>query len=186
MFRADNLVADDSDSSASREMCGEDVGVKLGDDSLSVDQVVAVARAGEDLSVRIDGRAAARMRRSVELRHRLIATGRPIYGVITGFGDSARFHLSPDKATAFQQNLVTYHLNGTGSSAPVEVVRAAMLIRANSLSRGFSEQAERVAQGLEPIDVILHFDPHAVLELPQERKKFGDGSAFIADLMSAT
>jgi histidine ammonia-lyase len=75
---------------------------------------------------------------SVAARDALIATGRPLYGVTTGFGDRNVNQLDPRDAGALQRNLISYHLVGTGPAAPDEVVRTTMLVRANCLARGRS------------------------------------------------
>jgi 5,5'-dehydrodivanillate O-demethylase len=48
----------------------------------------------------------------------------------------------------------------------------------------FFEQMDLVAQGKDPINVFR--EGGEVIDLPQEREKFGKGSAFLADLLSAT
>ncbi|WP_329041371.1 aromatic amino acid ammonia-lyase [Streptomyces sp. NBC_00178] len=128
--------------------------VVLGSDTLTTDAAATAARNIENLDVSIDTEAAARMDASVKLRDTLIATHQPIYGVTTGFGDSARFHLSAEKAVQLQRNLITYHLNGTGPAASPEVARATMLVRANCLARGYSGIRRSVVQLL--IDCLLH------------------------------
>jgi 5,5'-dehydrodivanillate O-demethylase len=52
------------------------------------------------------------------------------------------------------------------------------------LRRLFFEQMDLVAQGKDPINVFR--EGGEVIDLPQEREKFGKGSAFLADLLSAT
>jgi histidine ammonia-lyase len=119
--------------------------VLLGNDTLAINAVTHWAR-NPSRGVRIDDAAAARMDASVRLRDELIATGRPIYGVTTGFGDSAQFHLGTAKTAILQRNLITYHLNGTGPFAPDDVTRATMLVRANCLARGYSGVRREVVQ----------------------------------------
>lgn len=63
-----------------------------------------------------------------------------IYGVNTGFGDNAgRSALgSADEARLLTRNLLLSHTVGVGEPLPPDVVRAAMLIRANTLAQGYS------------------------------------------------
>lgn len=63
---------------------------------------------------------------------------RPIYGVNTGFGSLARVRIAPEDTAALSRNLIRSHAAGVGPDAPVEVVRAMMLLRVNALSRGAS------------------------------------------------
>lgn len=61
------------------------------------------------------------------------------YGVNTGFGaKSGREGLVEEEIPRVTRNLLVSHASGTGRPLPIEVVRAAMLIRANSLSLGYS------------------------------------------------
>ena len=61
-----------------------------------------------------------------------------IYGVTTGFGDSAHRQIAPGKAAALQQNMLRFLGAGTGQIASPEVTRATMLFRANCLAKGNS------------------------------------------------
>lgn len=50
----------------------------------------------------------------------------------------------------------------------------------------FFEQLDALERGLDPMNVRRGPDANAVIDLPQEREKFGDGTAFLADLLAAT
>jgi histidine ammonia-lyase len=112
--------------------------LRVGADALTVDDVAAVGRRATGHAHEFDVAASNRVDRSVALKNRLIRTGRPIYGVTTGFGDSNTHQISPEKAAELQRNLITYHLVGSGPTAEPAIVRATMLIRANCLARGYS------------------------------------------------
>ncbi|MFD7132055.1 histidine ammonia-lyase [Streptomyces sp. NPDC059894] len=127
--------------------------MKIDGRSLTLDDVRAVAR-NQDVTVECAAEATQAMRASHALKLRLIATGDPIYGVTTGFGDSATRQISADKAAALQRNMILYHLNGTGPPAPDEVVRATLLIRANCLARGNSGVRPEIAERL--LDLLRH------------------------------
>lgn len=112
--------------------------VPLGVDGLTTEQVSRYGRRLGTITVGVPPEARARVIQSNELKHKLIRTGQPIYGVTTGFGDSATRQISAEKAVSLQANLVLYHLNGSGAEADPATVRATMLIRANCLARGYS------------------------------------------------
>jgi histidine ammonia-lyase/phenylalanine ammonia-lyase len=124
-----------------------DRGLALDGATLSPRQLAAAARSGP-ADVRLTEGAEERMRESLPLKWSLIEQGVPIYGVTTGFGDSCIRQIGADKAHELQRNLVLYHLNGTGPVAPVEVARATMMIRANSVSRGTSAIRPEVVNSL--------------------------------------
>src|ERR1700754_1202526 len=142
-------------------------GIHLGNDTLTTQVVARWARSGSQADVSVAADAVERMNGSVAVRDEALATGRPIYGVTTGFGDSGQFHLGRSKVTELQQNLITYHLNGTGPLAAAEVVRAAMLVRANCLARGYS--------GIRPavVELLLACLRHGIVPLVPERGSVG-------------
>lgn len=112
--------------------------LRLGVDELTVEAIHGCARRLVDCGIEVPAEARGRMERSNALKHELIRTRQPIYGVTTGFGDSVDRQISTDKAVALQANLIRYHLAGSGAEAEAAVVRATMLIRANCLARGYS------------------------------------------------
>src|SRR5207253_928354 len=68
-----------------------------------------------------------------------IAQGQdPVYGVNTGFGDLATVRVPHDELRALQRNLVRSHAVGVGPPLPEDVVRAILLLRANTLATGRS------------------------------------------------
>ncbi|WP_285753610.1 aromatic amino acid ammonia-lyase [Lentzea sp. NBRC 105346] len=119
--------------------------LELGSDELTVTAAAEVARE-PGVDVCVSPAAELRMNESVKLMRDLVATGRPMYGITTGFGDSCIRQVSPDKVVALQRNLIRYHLNGTGPAAAPDVVRATMLVRANCLARGHSGVRPEVVQ----------------------------------------
>ena len=60
------------------------------------------------------------------------------YGVNTGFGRFVSESIPPEQAEELQLRLLRSHACGVGEPYPDEVVRAAMLLRANALAKGFS------------------------------------------------
>src|SRR5262245_27771283 len=91
--------------------------LSLGDDTLTSEATARFARDPEGVHLRVARDAEERIAGSAALKHELIATRQPIYGVTTGFGDSVIRQISPDKASVLQSNLVVYHLNGIGPAA---------------------------------------------------------------------
>ncbi len=61
-----------------------------------------------------------------------------IYGVNTGFGPMAQFKISDEDKNQLQYNLIRSHSSGIGNPLPEDEVKAAMLARLNTLSRGNS------------------------------------------------
>jgi phenylalanine ammonia-lyase len=125
--------------------------LELDGSSLTVADTLEVARRGR--STRLASPAVEAIRASRELRDSLIAQEVPIYGVTTGFGDSAHRQISPDRAARLQHNMLRFLGCGTGPIATAEVTRVTMLLRANCLAKGSSgvrvELIERLLELLE-------------------------------------
>ena len=68
----------------------------------------------------------------------LVAEGAVVYGVTTGFGDLATTFVEPARSAELQEHLLMSHAAGVGEPFPREVVRAMLLLRANTLALGHS------------------------------------------------
>jgi histidine ammonia-lyase len=117
---------------------------------ISAADVVAVAR--ESAVVEISEAAVAAMARSRAIVDRIEASGRPVYGVSTGFGALANTSIAPERRGELQQALIRSHASGIGIPMSREVVRAMMLLRVRSLALGHSGVRPQLAQGL--IDLL--------------------------------
>jgi histidine ammonia-lyase len=104
--------------------------------SLSLDDLVAVARAAAPVA--LSGEARARMARSRAWVATTVTSDAPIYGINTGFGSLARVRIPAESAAALSRNLIRSHAAGVGPHAPPDVVRAMILLRANALAHGAS------------------------------------------------
>ena len=108
----------------------------IGDAPLGIDELVAVAREGR--RVALGAAARERLAAARAVVDQLVAEERVAYGVTTGFGQLATTRIPVRKVRELQQNLVRSHAVGVGAPLPREVVRAAMLIRASTMSKGHS------------------------------------------------
>ena len=103
---------------------------------LTIDDIVHVARQGERVNLAEDAR------RRVDLAHgwvdEIVTSKKPVYGINTGFGIFAEQGIPPEDGAILSRNLILSHAVCTGEALPKEVVRAAMLVRANTLAKGHS------------------------------------------------
>ncbi len=111
---------------------------------LSVEDVVRVAR--EYAPVRLADEARERVRAGRRYVEHILSENRTVYGVTTGLGKLANQRISPDQTRALQRNLLLSHAIGVGEPFPTEVVRAMMLLRAQSLALGYSGVREQVIE----------------------------------------
>jgi phenylalanine ammonia-lyase len=133
--------------------------------SLTIRDALDVSRG--DRTVSLSERAAEAVRASRSLKQELIEREIPIYGVTTGFGDSAHRQISPAKAARLQQNILRFMGVGTGPIAPPEVARVTMLLRSNCLSKGNS------GVRVELIERVLDLLNHDVTPFIPERGSCG-------------
>ncbi len=103
---------------------------------LTVADVESVAR--HDAPAALDVHARERMQEARDVIEGLVAEGAVVYGVTTGFGDLASTVIEPAQAGQLQQNLLMSHAAGVGAPFPREIVRAMLLLRANTLALGHS------------------------------------------------
>jgi histidine ammonia-lyase len=110
--------------------------VILDGESLTVSQVVSVARQFREAGIGEEGRRKIEASRSVVAK--VLESEQPVYGISTGFGEFSKIFISRAEREKLQRNLILSHAAGVGDCLPEEVVRAAMLLRANSLAKGYS------------------------------------------------
>lgn len=121
--------------------------------NLTISDIVAVARDGYKVS--LSHAARERMARSHAWITQIVASKQPVYGINTGFGIFANQHISSQDASRLSRNLILSHAVGVGQELPVEVVRAAGLIRANTLASGYSGVRPVIAETL--LEMLNHW-----------------------------
>lgn len=102
--------------------------------TLTIDAVAAIAR--DRAAVTLSEAARQRVVDGEAYLERLIADGRPIYGVTTGFGALDGRAVSRERNQAQQHNLLKSHAAGLGAPMADDAVRAMTALRANVLATG--------------------------------------------------
>lgn len=110
--------------------------LKINGNHLSIEDVVSVARGRKKTA--LSAQAASRINTSRGWIDDIIQDGKAVYGINTGFGVFSDQPITPDHSARLSRNLILSHAVSTGPDLPEEVVRAAMLIRANTLAKGNS------------------------------------------------
>jgi histidine ammonia-lyase len=116
----------------------------LNGDDLEIDNVWAVAVEGA--SAELSDSARTRMRASRQVVETAAASPSRTYGVNTGFGRLVTKTIPPELADELQIRLLRSHACGVGDPYPDEIVRAALLLRANALATGHSGTRVEVAE----------------------------------------
>ena len=110
--------------------------VVVGLEPMRRDELVAVARAGA--VVTIDEPVLERLAHQRRAIDALVESGRPVYGLSTGFGALATTFISPERRRDLQRSLIRSHAAGVGDEVETEVVRAMMASRLTNLCSGVS------------------------------------------------
>ena len=121
---------------------------------LSLADVLRVANDGAPVTLAAQARdGILESRRYIET---IVREGRVVYGVTTGFGKLANVRIAPEDVQQLQRNLVRSHAMGVGEHFSQEVVRAMLLLRAQSLALGHS------GIRLEVIELLLAMLNHGI------------------------
>jgi histidine ammonia-lyase len=111
--------------------------IRLTGDDLRIEDVWSVALDGAEAGLVDEARA--KMRAARELVERAAhGTREHTYGINTGFGRFVSESIPEELTEELQLRLLRSHACGVGDPYPDEIVRAAMLLRANALAKGTS------------------------------------------------
>jgi len=110
--------------------------VRLNGNSLTLDELrdIVVDRR----PVMLEAAAREKVRAARGVVDQLLKENRVAYAINTGVGKLSDVHIPPEQNRQLQINLIRSHSAGVGEPLSVEETRAMMLLRANSLSKGFS------------------------------------------------
>lgn len=113
--------------------------LELDGQSLGISDVVAVAYgAPGEWALSLAPGARDRVMRAARAVAEIVTSGQVVYGITTGFGAFKQVTISAEQTSQLQRNIVLSHSAGVGEPFERAVVRAMMLIRANTLALGHS------------------------------------------------
>ena len=120
--------------------------IKIDGENLSIADIVAVARDGA--KVALGPSARTKIKRSRAWVNQIVQRGEPVYGINTGFGVFSEQRIPAEDSAKLSRNLILSHAVGTGEPLSPEIVRAALLVRANTFAKGYSGVREVVVDTL--------------------------------------
>lgn len=97
----------------------------------------------------------------------VLAQGRVVYGINTGFGLLANTRIKPEELTELQRKIVLSHAAGIGNFMKDAVVRLMLVLKINSLARGYS------GIRLEVMDALVALLNHEVYPCVPEKGSVG-------------
>jgi histidine ammonia-lyase len=141
--------------------------VPLTGDDLTLADVWAVAVEGARAELSEEGRRRLRAARDLVERVAGDSSGEHTYGINTGFGRFVEKTIPPELSEELQLRLLRSHACGVGEHYADEIVRAAMLLRANALSKGYS------GARAETVELLLECLNRGVLPIVPSRGSVG-------------
>jgi histidine ammonia-lyase len=110
--------------------------IKLGTGRLSLAQLRAIAR--EAVALELDPACIPQLKAGQAAVERILASGKPAYGINTGFGRLSQTRIANDELEQLQRNIVLSHAAGTGPLLDDATVRMTLALKIESLARGYS------------------------------------------------
>jgi len=105
-------------------------------ESLTIEDVVRISRDYEKVS--LSEESAQKMEKSRKTVLKILESNGLAYGINTGVGKLANVIIPDKDLLDLQSNLIRSHCAGIGENLGEEYVRSGMLLRANSLAKGYS------------------------------------------------
>src|SRR5882724_11934205 len=87
---------------------------------------------------KLDAGCRPAVERSARAVARIVAEGKPVYGINTGFGKLASVRIDTADLARLQRNIVLSHAAGVGEPLPVSITRLMMALKLASLAQGAS------------------------------------------------
>lgn len=119
------------------------------------------------VTVSLDSSAIAGIEASTQVVEQVIAENRTVYGINTGFGLLANTKIAPEDLETLQRSIVLSHAAGIGKFMADETVRLMMVLKINSLSRGYS------GIRLEVINALMTLVNHQVYPCVPQKGSVG-------------
>lgn len=110
--------------------------ILIDNQNLSIEDIVNVARF--NFKVKLGDGAKDRINTARAVVDKFVAEGKVSYGITTGFGKFSDVVISKEETNDLQRNLIISHACGVGEPFAEEIVRAMMVLRVNSLTKGNS------------------------------------------------
>ena len=110
--------------------------IYLDGNSLTIDQVVDIARGNTPVALTEEAKEAIQISRDIVEKN--IAEKNIVYGLNTGFGKFVNVAISEQDLDKLQLNLILSDAVGVGEPFGKDVTRAIMLLRVNALAKGYS------------------------------------------------
>ena len=107
-------------------------------EDLDIATLVSIAKDYEAYTICLCEKSKKRVQEYRKYVETILNGNETIYGVNTGFGLLSNTKISNEKLCELQLNLIRSHASGVGNPLSKVIVRAALVLRANTLAKGYS------------------------------------------------
>ncbi len=133
----------------------------FGEDHLTSGIALKIAR--EEITGIISETTREKIKKSKQIVDNIVNEGKPVYGINTGFGPLCTTKISKEETKILQQNILQSHSVGVGSPINFETAKLMLILKMQSLSKGYSGIAENT------LDRILwHINSNAIPVVPSQ------------------
>lgn len=142
--------------------------IELNGSNLSIEDLYNISHSLKGtFQVSIASSALAKMQRSRDYVLSIVKSGKPVYGINTGFGALASKFIKTEDLSELQYNLIRSHCTGVGEPFSKEVSKAIMLLRASCLVGGHS--------GINPeiVNLLTEFINHEIIPFIPKKGSVG-------------
>jgi histidine ammonia-lyase len=128
--------------------------IRVGTNKLSLASLRAIARSATPIE--LDPVCLPKIAAAWSSVQRIVASGKPAYGINTGFGRLSQTRIPAEDLEQLQRNIVLSHAAGTGPLLDDATVRLVLALKVNSLAQGYS--------GVRPelIELLLNLYSRAI------------------------
>ena len=110
--------------------------IRVGKEPLSLSSLRRIAR--EAIPLELDPACLPEIRAGAAAVNRIVASGKPAYGINTGFGRLSQTRIPDGELEQLQTNIVLSHAAGTGTPLDDAATRLVLALKVASLARGAS------------------------------------------------
>lgn len=112
--------------------------IEFGPDKELTPEIIYKIAYNPTIKVKLSPSAKTKILASRKVVEKMVKEKQIVYGITTGFGSFKNKYIGTDQVEELQRNLIRSHSSGVGNLLAAEMVRAALLVRLNSLTKGFS------------------------------------------------
>ena len=113
---------------------------------LSINDICYLLNSSAKIKLKADAYHA--IEKSYDIVQRVIAEDKSVYGINTGFGLLANKKIAKEDLKALQRKIVLSHASGVGAPLDEETVKLILLLKINSLARGYSGVSKKLINQL--------------------------------------